>query len=230
MKSKIFINYRREDSRWNSVALYQELIKYFPKENIFKDFNAIEPGKAFRKEIEEALASCNVLLVLISEQWLDIKDSKGNIRIHNANDFVRIEIAAALKRDITVIPVLFNNAVLPQPEDLPDDLKSLAERQAIEIDNTRFETDTKRLVDTIKKVLTVSNRDTTTDTPRTAGSKKSVVILLSVVVIAVILYYLIDLSNRDRHPENGSRKEVVQYDSGNVVPSVPDSRVDSMKH
>lgn len=159
MQSTIFINYRRDDSSWNSLALYQELIKHFAKENVFKDFNTIEPGKIFKKSIEEALETCDVLLVLISEHWLDIQDKKGNIRINNPNDYVRLEIATALKRDIIVIPVLFDNAVLPQEEELPDDLKSLAERQYIEIDKTRFEADTARLVETIRNILKRRNKE-----------------------------------------------------------------------
>jgi len=154
MKSKIFINYRKDDSPWNSLALYQELIKHFGKENIFKDFNTILPGTDFVESIEEALESCDVLLVLISEHWADIKDKNGNPRIDNPDDFVRLEIATALRRNIKVIPVLFDNAVLPPATELPDDLKKLSRRQFIEIDKTRFEADTARLVETIKSILT----------------------------------------------------------------------------
>ncbi len=153
MKSKIFINYRKDDSPWNSLALYQELIKHFGKENVFKDFNTILPGTDFVESIEDALESCDVLLVLISEHWADIKDKNGNLRINNPDDFVRLEIATALRRNIKVIPVLFDNAVLPPAEELPDDLKKLARRQFIEIDKTRFEDDTARLVETIKNIL-----------------------------------------------------------------------------
>ena len=167
MKSKIFINYRKDDSPWNSLALYQELIKYFPKENIFKDFNTIEPGTDFVESIEEALESCDVLLVLLSEHWLEIKDKKGNIRINNPDDFVRIEIATALKRNIIVIPVLFDDAVLPQASELPDDLKKLARRQTIEIDKTRFEADTAKLVGTIKNVLAKKSDLPPTEPPQT---------------------------------------------------------------
>lgn len=150
MNKKIFINYRKEDSPWNSVALYQELIKHFPKGNIFKDFNTLRPGEDFVESIEKALASCDVLLVLISENWLTIQDAKGNKRINNTDDFVRLEIATALKRNICVIPVLFDNATLPHEDELPDELKKLTRRQSIEIDKTRFEADTERLVEAIK--------------------------------------------------------------------------------
>jgi hypothetical protein len=153
MGSKIFINYRREDSPWNSLALYQELIKHFPKENIFKDFNTIRPGEDFVERIEKALESCSVLLVLISEHWLEAKDKNGKVKLSNEDDFVRLEIATALKRNIIVIPVLFDDAVLPHASDLPDDLKKLSRRQSIEIDKTRFEDDAMKLVNTIKNIL-----------------------------------------------------------------------------
>ncbi len=153
MSEKIFINYRKDDSPWNSLALYQELTKYFPRENIFKDFNTIAPGTDFVESIEKALEECDVLLVLISENWLTITDSKGTKRIEKPDDFVRLEIATALKRNICVIPVLFDDATLPGEEELPDNLKKLSRRQSIEIDKNRFDTDTMRLAEAIKRAL-----------------------------------------------------------------------------
>jgi len=59
--------------------------------------------------------------------------------------FVRLEIATALKRNIRVIPVLVDDASMPRASDLPDDLRSLVRRNAVEVSHTRFNADSERL-------------------------------------------------------------------------------------
>lgn len=153
MRGTIFINYRKDDSSWNALALYNELLKYFPKESIFKDFNTIRPGDDFVESIQKALSHCNVLLVVMSKNWLDVKDRHGNRRINDPDDLVRIEIATAIERNIQVIPVLFDNIPMPTSADLPDNLRSLPRRQFVEIETTRFEADVKKLADAIGELM-----------------------------------------------------------------------------
>ena len=204
MNKKIFINYRKEDSPWNSVALYQELIKHFPKGNVFKDFNTLRPGEDFVESIENALASCDVLLVLISDKWLSIEDSKGNKRIYNADDFVRLEVATALKRNICVIPVLFDNASIPQESELPDDLKKLSRRHFIEIDKTRFEADTERLVEAIKASFK-------SDKPKMSSLLKYVLFGIAVLAGVFLLYKL--LGEKGNGPEEKIDNKNVKADT-----------------
>jgi len=149
----IFINYRKDDSNWNALALYNELQKYFDKSRLFKDFNAIQPGDDFVLSIEQALSKCDVLLVVIGRQWLQVRNSNNIRRLDDPDDYVRIEIATALERGIQVIPVLFDNTPIPAPQQLPDNLKALSRRQAIEINPNGFEDAVKRLAVAIKKVL-----------------------------------------------------------------------------
>lgn len=149
----IFINYRKDDSSWNALALYNELQKYFSKDQIFKDFNTILPGDDFVISIDNALRKCDVLIVVIGKNWSDIKDSSGKRRLDDKDDFVRLEIATALARNIQVIPVLFDDTPMPRSDDLPEDLKSLYRRQFIEIDSKRFDDDVRNLAEAIKKIL-----------------------------------------------------------------------------
>jgi Interferon-induced transmembrane protein/TIR domain len=149
----IFINYRKDDSRWNALALYNELQKYFDKEQIFKDFNTILPGDDFVYSIENALNKCDVLLVIIGKTWLDIADDKGRRRLEDPDDFVRLEVSTALSRNIQVIPVLFDNVSMPRADDLPENMRMLYRRQFVQIDNTRFEDDVRNLAEAINKVL-----------------------------------------------------------------------------
>jgi hypothetical protein len=149
----IFINYRKDDSSWNALALYNELQKYFSKEQIFKDFNTILPGDDFVISIENALRKCDVLIVVIGKSWLDLKDSSGKRRLEDPDDFVRLEISTALARNIQVIPVLFDDVPMPKPEELPANMSLLYRRQFVEIDSKRFEDDVRKLAEAIKKVL-----------------------------------------------------------------------------
>ena len=149
----IFINYRKDDSSWNALALYNELQKYFSKDQIFKDFNTILPGDDFVISIENALRKCDVLLVVIGKSWLEMKDVTGKRRLDDPDDFVRLEVATALSRNIQVIPVLFDDVAMPRTDQLPVDMNSLYRRQFVEIDSKRFEDDVRNLAEAIKKVL-----------------------------------------------------------------------------
>jgi hypothetical protein len=149
----IFINYRKDDSSWNALALYNELQKYFSKEQIFKDFNTILPGDDFVLSIDNALRKCDVLLVVIGKTWMDMKDASGKRRLDDPDDFVRLEIATALSRNIQVIPVLFDDAPMPKTDELPENMKLLYRRQFVEIDSKRFDDDVRNLAEAIKKVL-----------------------------------------------------------------------------
>src|SRR5260370_35029069 len=127
----IFINYRRaDDGAGQATSLYRDLIKRFGESEVFMDFAAIELGTKFRTEIETALNSCGVQLVVIGNQWLTITDEHGMRRLDNPNDLLRREIVTVLARGIPVIPVLVHKPSLPKWEALPADLRSLLEHQA----------------------------------------------------------------------------------------------------
>ena len=120
----IFVSYRRSDSQGEAGRLFDELVQSFGEDTVFMDVAAIEAGRDFRKAIEEGVVKCGVLLVLMGPEWLDAKDETGARRLNDPGDFVRIETASALKRDIPVIPVLVRGAQMPRAEQLPDELRS----------------------------------------------------------------------------------------------------------
>ena len=117
------------------------------------DVAAIEPGRDFRKAIDQSVATCSVLLALIGQEWLESKDSLGRKRLDDINDFVRIELASALRRDIPVIPVLVRGAKMPHAEQLPDDLKDLAYRNAVELTHARWKSDVQVLIRALRPHL-----------------------------------------------------------------------------
>ena len=118
------------------------------------------PGVDFRKDIDHYIGDCDFLIAVIGRGWLTAADKQGNRRIDNSGDFVRVEISAALKRDIPIIPVLVNNQAIPTADELPDELKDLAFRQAVAVrPDPDFEHDVDRLVGAIKHLKSASLAD-----------------------------------------------------------------------
>jgi alkylated DNA nucleotide flippase Atl1 len=142
----IFLSYRREDTRHVVGRIGDRLIDHFGDERVFVDVDTIEPGQDFAEAIAAAVGSCQVLLALIGERWVDSTDRTGRRKLDDANDLVRLEVQAALDRNIRVIPVLVDGVALPTAEELPPGLAGLARRQAFELSYSRFRDDARRLV------------------------------------------------------------------------------------
>jgi len=144
--TRIFISYRREDSAGYAGRIYDRLVQHFGPDQIFMDVDNIRPGMDFVEAIENAVGSCDVLLALIGKQWSTITNEKGEQRLNNPNDFVRLEVKTALDRNILVIPTLVHGADMPRQQDLPPDLEKLTRRNALEISTSRFHDDMTRLI------------------------------------------------------------------------------------
>ena len=154
----IFLNYRRNDSEGEAGRLFDELTLHFSSESVFMDVAGIEPGRDFRKAIDERLATCSVLLAIIGHEWLESKNMLGQRRLDDANDLVRIELASALRRDIPVVPVLVRGAKMPQPEQLPEELRELAYRNAVELTHARWKSDVHVLIRALRPYLDTPGR------------------------------------------------------------------------
>src|ERR1035441_3955762 len=151
----IFINYRRNDSEGEAGRLFDDLTSHFSDKSVFMDVAAIEPGRDFRKAIDQSVANCDALLAIIGLEWLEAKDATGGRRLDDPNDFVRIELASALRRDIPVVPILVRGAKMPRAEQLPDDLKELAYRNAVELTHARWKSDVQLLIQSIRRYVEV---------------------------------------------------------------------------
>ena len=150
---RIFISYRREDTAYPAGWLFDRLTEHFDSGEVFKDVDSIELGDDFVEEISAAVGSCDVLLALIGEQWLTITDQQGVRRLDDPGDFVRIEIEAALSRNVRVIPILVDGATMPGANDVPPSLAGLSRRQALELSPSRFDFDSGRLLTVLDKTL-----------------------------------------------------------------------------
>ena len=148
--SGVFISYRRQDSQSAAGRLADGLERRFGKTQIFRDVETIQPGVDFVEAIEGALSSCSVMLAIIGRRWAG-EPGQAN-RLQQANDWIRLEIAAALKRNIRVIPVLVEGAQPPDDAELPDDLKPLARRQAHTLSDERWEYDVQQLASALEAI------------------------------------------------------------------------------
>ncbi len=142
----IFICYRREDAEGEAGRLFDDLSSRFGEGSVFLDVAAIEAGRDFRKAIDESVSSCGVLLAIIGRHWVGARDEAGSRRLEEPSDFVRLEIATALKREIPVVPVLVQGVKMPRPEELPNDLKDLAYRNGVELTHARWRSDLELLI------------------------------------------------------------------------------------
>ena len=141
-----FISYRRDDSAGHVGRLYDALVAHFGRQRLFFDIDHIAPGQDFVQVLDASLNRCSVLLVVIGKRWAGT-GRVGGRRIDQADDFVRLEVAAGLRRkDLRVIPVLIQGMKMPSPASLPEDLKELARRNATELSDTRWKEDMARLI------------------------------------------------------------------------------------
>lgn len=152
----VFISYRREDTSGIAGRLYDRLAARFGGDRVFMDVDSISPGFDFGKVVEDAVESCDVLLVLIGRDWLQVTNSSGRRRLDDPGDYVAAEIRAGLDRNIPVIPVLVDGARPPHDDDLPRPLAALARRQSARVDHESFTADVVRLMDRLENVAVAS--------------------------------------------------------------------------
>ena len=149
----IFISYRRDDSEGHAGRLFEDLSQAFGADAVFMDVAGIAAGRDFRKVIEEHTAACQVLLALIGKNWATAVDADGHRRLDDPLDFVRLETASALKRDIPVIPVLVQGGRMPKADQLPDDLKELVYRNNVELTHARWDSDVQVLIQALRPLI-----------------------------------------------------------------------------
>ncbi len=147
--SKIFINYRREDTSGYSGRIFDSLSYEFGEDNIFIDVTKINTGTDFTEAITQALDKCDYFLILIGNTWLSCKDDSGNLRIDNPDDFVRKEIKLAITKKIKIIPILLEDTRMPLAKELPADIQEMCKWQAIEISDSRWKYDVDKLIKSI---------------------------------------------------------------------------------
>ncbi|MEO1624900.1 MAG: toll/interleukin-1 receptor domain-containing protein [Bacteroidota bacterium] len=165
MKNRIFISYRRDDSGGVSGRLHDYLERAFGAENVFKDIHDIPLGADFRKVIGNEILNSKVVLIVVGKEYTNLKDSSGNIRIMDENDYVNIEVATALafRHEKIVIPVLVNGAGMPSHANLPSNLHELPFLNGVTLSNANWRTDVQKLIDSIESRLHIQKQKQASD-------------------------------------------------------------------
>lgn len=221
----IFLSYRRADTAGYAGRLAEALERRFGKGSVFQDVEAIVPGSDFLHAIDLAVARCQVLLVLIGDTWLTERGAGGCTRLDDPADFVRLEVASALRAQTPVLPVLLEGTKMPAENALPAELKPLARLQALELSDTRWDYDLERLVSAIRRVTGGRRSPDRRRALRLAGATIAIAAVAAVAAYAV-LSQPAELSGRWYLPDGsiwivvqaGSRLDIeeIHYESKQV--------------
>jgi hypothetical protein len=147
---KLFLSYRRGDAGGHAGRLGDALRLQLGERGVFQDVTAIAPGEDFTVAIDAALDESDAVLVVIGRGWLRAATEDGRPRLFEPGDYVRLELARALERGASVVPVLVNRARLPAASELPADLAPLALRQAVVLHDETWHQDVAGLLRSLR--------------------------------------------------------------------------------
>ena len=150
-RSRIFICYRHGgDGEDVAGRLYDNLVYRFGKENVFRDIVNLDPGTDYADKIDEALDTACATVVVIAPDWATVADEKGQRRLDNPRDFVRLEVGTALQQGELIVPVLVKGASMPRADTLPPDLSALSAKHALTMTDLHWEEGMERLIAAIE--------------------------------------------------------------------------------
>lgn len=152
---KLFLSYRREDSAGDARSIYGVLKEQFGDHNVFFDVQSISAGERFEDVLRRRLAESAVFIPVVGKQWLNELNSRLN---DGAPDYVRMEVEAALERDVVIIPVLLSrdgrSPRVPMPDELPSAMRGLFAHQTHTVSHERFERDVADLAAVVRQQIT----------------------------------------------------------------------------
>lgn len=146
MSRQIFINYRRDDDAGFTQLLYYHLEAEF---DLFMDVEGMKPGCDFIEVIGNQVDTCDLMLVVIGRQWLDLLTARAD----DPEDYVLFEIRAALERKKRVIPVLVGGAKMPKAATLPEAIRPLTRISAFNLRPDSFRADCRSLIVSLAAIL-----------------------------------------------------------------------------
>lgn len=149
-EAKVFLSYRRNDTETMAEILFWCLMAKVEGIRLFRDTDTLHTGMPFAEVIDDSIADCDAMLVLIGKQWLTAKDKQGRVRLSEPTDWVRLEVASALRQRKRIFPCLIDGAEMPVAEDLPADLQRLAGLNATSISQNDVSRDVMPLISALR--------------------------------------------------------------------------------
>ncbi|GHB06112.1 toll/interleukin-1 receptor domain-containing protein [Streptomyces termitum] len=150
--NQIFVNYRTGDGEETATLVDRELSRVFGEDNVFRASKSIVPGSRFPQELLTAVRRSQVLVAVIGPGWT--KSWRGEAEPgEGPEDWTRREIHEALETGAVVVPLLVGGVEPLRAEDLPAEIKDLAECQYRRLDHRNAAADLKRLVDDLVRLL-----------------------------------------------------------------------------
>ncbi|MFB7501248.1 toll/interleukin-1 receptor domain-containing protein [Streptomyces sp. NPDC056161] len=157
---RIFLSFRKPDSRWMRDRVYRALSDRLGADEIFKSGQSIPPGADFAEILRRQAAECELMCVLIGPGWLDTRGEDGVRLLDRAHDWVRLEIATALRAGNRVVPVLLGDAtMLPDAAALPAEIAQLARLQFLRVPETHLPDGLEHLGDAVAALLSDTDPD-----------------------------------------------------------------------
>lgn len=154
--SQIFISYRRQDAAEAAGRLHEGLAARFGRDAVFFDIESLVPGADFADAMRQAVETCKLMLVVMGPQWASATGPDGRRRIDDPHDFIRVEVAAGLRSDRPIVPVLVGDAQMPPASELPEDLRPLTRFRALVLSHRDWQGDLGLLGDAVERHLGVS--------------------------------------------------------------------------
>jgi hypothetical protein len=204
----VFVSYRRKDSAGHAGRLFDRLLEHFGKDRVFRDVDRLRAGDDFVESLAREVGSCEAFILVIGPDWLDARDEAGRRRLDDPEDFIRIELETALRRKILVLPVLVEGAKMVEAADLPESIRPLARRQAIELSEHRWDFDVQELLQRIQEVV------------KPHRSKRKAAFTISAVVAVLLMAGLFALYWSNTPPAKETEKDQAAVTSDAVTPPV----------
>ena len=153
-KNQLFLSYRRKDAADATSRIRERLVAQFGRDAVFFDVDSIPLGVNFRAHIVSTLAQCRACLAIVGPGWVNAVDDKGNRRLADFDDPIRIEIETAMRIDRPVIPILVGKAQMPERDELPESLRTFCSQNGFPVrPDPDFATDMDRLIELLEKQI-----------------------------------------------------------------------------
>jgi len=202
---KIFINYRRAEAEYAAGALGRELRRHFGDDRIFRDKEDIGGGASWKRRVLDEINGESALLILIGRDWATVTDAQGRRRLDNPDDPLRMEIADGLRDGAAILPILLENAEMPADTELPADLRSITEHNALRLRDGDWQYDLDNICRTLEKAgfEPISSPRQTKTAPSSPTAAATVKVILSAVLI-VLVYAALGADDLDREGHIGA--------------------------